>query len=215
MSAPAFRAYDRVLVVIPVHDENTDLPACLRAVLTATLCTPIPVTVVVVLDGTDDDSARLAGQYGRDVHFVTIDARNSGTARAVGFGYGRSLSGDDRCWYATIDATSRVNPGWLIHQLEAGSDLVLGAVHGTDRHDDIRGVDMGFSARAYWRVGGFRTLPSGEGVDLAARFEAAGFSVHRDTDLSVVRSVRNRTRTSHGIAQYLAALGRSAAGDCA
>ncbi|MEC4763923.1 glycosyltransferase family 2 protein [Mycobacterium sherrisii] len=213
MSTRAFRAYDRVVVVFPVNDQTVDLPACLRAVLTAALCTPISVTVVVVLDATDEDSARLAGHYGRDVHFVTIDARNSGTARAVGFGYGRSLSGDDRCWYATVDATRRVNPGWLIHQLEVGADMVLGAVHSTDRCDHI--ADMGCSGRAYWRVGGFRTMPSGEDVDLAERFEAAGLSIHRDTDLSVIGSARNRTRTSQGIGQYLAALGRSAAGDCA
>src|SRR6201988_1069995 len=132
MSGPGFRAYDRAAVVIPAHNERAKRPACLRAVLTAALCAPVPVVIVVVLDASDDDSAALAGQYGPDVPFVRVDAGNGGAARAVGFGYARSLFGDDlgdtECWYATTDADSRVDPGWLVHQLGLGADMVLGVV---------------------------------------------------------------------------------------
>ena len=82
-------------------------------------------------------------------------------------------------------------------------------------HEHIHGANMGFSARAYWRVGGFRTLPSGEDVDLVARFEAAGYCIHRDTELSVITSARTQARAPHGFADRLSQLGRSAAGDCA
>lgn len=239
MLAPASRAYDRAVVVIPAHNEKADLPACLRAVLTAALCVPIPVTVIVVLDASDDDSVRLAGRYGPDVHFVSVDAHNVGAARAVGFGYGRSLcSEDDECWYATTDADSRVDPDWLIHQLELGVDMVLGVVRvaswrqrpaeladrfaraydtgpGHDGHPHIHGANMGFSARAYWRVGGFRALPTGEDVDLVQQFEAAGYRIHRDTELSVITSARTQGRAPQGFAHYLSQLGRTAAGDCA
>jgi glycosyltransferase involved in cell wall biosynthesis len=240
MSAPALRVYDRVVVVIPAHNEKANLPACLRAVLTAALCVPIPVSVVVVLDASDDDSAKLAGEYGPDVHFVSVEAHNVGAARAVGFGYARSLHGDDdECWYATTDADSRVDPGWLIHQLELGADMVLGVVrvanwrhHSADvadhyvqayeagaldqdgHHEHVHGANMGFSAGAYWLVGGFRTLPSGEDVELVERFEAGGYCIHRDTELSVITSARTQARAPHGFAQYLRQLGRSAAGDC-
>ena len=210
--------------------------------LTAALCAPIPVTIVVVLDASDDGSAELAGQYGPDVHFVRVDARNVGAARAVGFGYARSLFGDDdECWYATTDADSRVDPGWLVHQLELGADMVLGVVR-VDRlapplsrrrrplsaglrrarragqgrrHEHVHGANMGFSARAYWRVGGFRALSSGEDVDLVERFEAAGYRIHRDTELSVITSARTQARAPHGFAHHLRQLERSAAGDCA
>jgi cellulose synthase/poly-beta-1,6-N-acetylglucosamine synthase-like glycosyltransferase len=231
--------YDRAVVVVPAHNEKADLPACLRALLTSALCLPIPVSIVVVLDATDDDSARLAGEYGPDVHFISVDARNVGAARAAGFGYGRSLCrDDDECWYATTDADSRVDPGWLIHQLELGADMVLGVVritnwcqHSPDvadrylqayetnsanhdgQHDHVHGANMGFSARAYWRVGGFHALVSGEDVDLVERFEAAGYRIHRDTDLSVITSARTQARAPHGFAHYLRRLGRSAAGD--
>ncbi|WP_077077219.1 glycosyltransferase [Mycobacterium numidiamassiliense] len=240
MSAPALRVYDRAVVVVPAHNEKADLPACLRAVLTAGLCAPIPVSVVVVLDSSDDDSADLAGRYGPDVHFVSVDAHNVGAARAVGFGYGRSLCRDDEeCWYATTDADSRVDPGWLIHQLELGADMVLGVVRvahwrlqpadvanryvqayeadtpdNDGEHPHIHGANMGFSARAYWRVGGFRALATGEDVDLVERFEAAGYRIHRDTELSVLTSARTEGRAPNGFAHYLSELGRSAAGDC-
>src|ERR1700722_16153552 len=102
MPAPAHRAYDQVAVVIPACNESANLPACLRAALTAALCVPIPVVIVVVLDACKDGSAELAGQYGPDVHFLSVDVGNVGAARAVGFGYARSLFGQGtECWYAT------------------------------------------------------------------------------------------------------------------
>lgn len=236
MSGPVLRAYNAAAVVIPAQNERAKLPSCLRAVLTAALCAPIPVTIVVVLDACDDGSAELAGQYGPDVHFITVDVHNVGAARGAGFGYARSLLGNDtECWYATTDADSRVDPGWLVHQLELGADMILGVVrvadwrhHGPDiadrylqsygesgtGHDHIHGANMGFSARAYWRVDGFRALSSGEDVDLVERFEAAGYCVHRDTDLSVITSSRTQARAPHGFAHHLRQLGRSAAGDC-
>ncbi|ORB73273.1 glycosyltransferase [Mycobacterium scrofulaceum] len=239
MSTAWLRAYDAAAVVIPAHNERAKLPDCLRAVLTAGLCAPVPVTVVVVLDDCDDGSGELAGEYGPDVHFVSVDAHNVGTARAVGFGYARSLFGEARCWYATTDADSRVDPDWLVHQLNVGADMVLGVVrvtdwrlHGADvvdryllryhadpitgetEHEHVHGANMGFSARAYWRVGGFRALASGEDVDLVQRFEAAGYRIHRDTELSVITSARTQARAPHGFAHHLRQLGRSAAGDC-
>jgi glycosyltransferase involved in cell wall biosynthesis len=242
MPTPPHRIYDRAAVVIPAHNERADLPACLRSVLTAGLCVPIPVDIVVVLDASDDDSTKLAGQYGPDVHFVSIEAHNVGTARAVGFGYARSLCGHDtECWYATTDADSRVDPAWLVNQLDLGADMVLGVVRIEDWHDrsadladryvqtyeadsraqggdheHIHGANMGFSARAYWRLGGFRTLATGEDVDLVARFEAAGYRIHRDAELSVSTSARIRSRAPYGFAHHLDQLDDgTAAGDCA
>ncbi|MGA9358177.1 MAG: glycosyltransferase [Mycobacterium sp.] len=248
MSTPPLRIYDRAAVVIPARNERANLPACLRAVLTAALCIPMPVTIVVVLDASDDDSTKLAGQYGPDVHFVSIEAGNVGAARAVGFGYARSLCGDDtECWYATTDADSRVDPGWLVHQLGLGADMVLGVVRVSDwhlrsadladryvqayeadpisddgQHEHIHGANMGFSSSAYWRVGGFRGLASGEDVDLVERFEAAGYRIHRDAELSVTTSARIRSRAPGGFAHHLNQFDdkdqiddRTAAGDCA
>ena len=79
------------MVVIPAHNEADNLVASVKAVLTAAACLPLPVAVVVVLDGCDDGSAVLAEQFGSDVLFVAIEARNVGAARAAGFSYARTL----------------------------------------------------------------------------------------------------------------------------
>src|SRR6267142_902553 len=64
------RDFDWAVVVILAHNQADHLPLSVKAVLTAAACLPLPVAVVVVLDGCDDGSAALAGQFGADVHFV-------------------------------------------------------------------------------------------------------------------------------------------------
>jgi len=94
---------EQVVVVVPAHNELEHLPRSLRALTTAALCMPVPVVTVVVLDACDDGSERLAGRYGADVHFVSVDAGCVGAARAAGFDYAREHcpAAVDRTWYAT------------------------------------------------------------------------------------------------------------------
>jgi glycosyltransferase involved in cell wall biosynthesis len=224
--------YTAVAVVIPAHNEAANLPGCLKAMLTAAACVPLPVSVVVVLDDSDDDSEALAGRFGSDIHFVTVDAGNVGAARAAGFSFARSLCGvDTPAWYATTDADSRVDPDWLIRQLDADADMVLGVVRVTDwrrtpaaavrrylrayharvgrrDHDHVHGANMGFRADAYWQLGGFRALSSGEDVELVGRFEGAGYRLHRDPALSVTTSAREHGRAPGGFAAHLRGLSR-------
>ncbi|CAN5701057.1 glycosyltransferase [soil metagenome] len=227
--------FRQAAVVIPAHDEAKNLPKTLRAVLTAAACAPVPVDIVVVLDNCSDTSEGLAGRYGPDVHFVTVAAGNVGAARAAGFSYARSLSGeseDDRTWYATTDADSKVDPDWLLRQICSGADMVLGVVRVSDwrtlspaavrryltdyhaggsagSHDHIHGANMGFRADAYWAAGGFRALATGEDVELVDRFAAAGYRIHRDAGLSVTTSARAQGRAPGGFAQHLRAVSKS------
>jgi glycosyltransferase involved in cell wall biosynthesis len=229
MSSP--QPYAQVGVVVPAHDEAANLPRCLRALVTAAACAPAPAVIVVVLDNCSDDSAALAGKFGPDVHFVTVEAGNVGAARAAGFTYVRSLcEADTPAWYATTDADSIVDPGWLVRQMRAEADMVLGVVRVANwhrvpaavvrrylrayearskgRHDHIHGANMGFRAEAYWRLGGFRALFTGEDVELVSRFEAAGCRIERDAGLSVTTSARRDGRAPGGFAQHLRGLGR-------
>jgi hypothetical protein len=82
-------------------------------------------------------------------------------------------------------------------------------------HTHVHGANMGFSADAYWRIGGFRSLPSGEDIDLVARFEAAGYCIDRDPDLSVTTSARSQARAPHGFADHLAQFEESVQEGCA
>jgi len=218
---------DAVAVVVPAHNESAVLPACLNSLLAAARDCPAPVTVVVVLDDCSDDSAALAGQYGDDVHFIDVDERNVGAARAAGFGYAGAVlrSELDQTCYATTDADTQVPPDWLSRQLESGADVVFGVVSVSqwrhfplevaDRyqrrfesdepgHHHVHGANMAFRASVYWAVGGFAGLASGEDVDLAQRLEAAGHRVFWDDELSVATSDRSTGRAPGGFADHLA-----------
>lgn len=224
---------DRAVVVVPAHNERARLPRSLRALTTAALCFPAPASIVVVLDSCDDGSEDLAGQFGHDVHFVSVDVANVGAARAAGFDYARSLCADtpERTWFATTDADSEVPADWLVRMTEADADMVLGVVRISNwrhlpaetarrylrayrskgpGHNHIHGANMGFRADAYWDIGGFHALESGEDVDLVRRFEAAGADIHRDADLAVATSARRQGRAPGGFAAHLRGLSDTA-----
>ena len=222
---------ERAVVVVPAHNEALLLEACLRSVLTAAVCVPVPTQIIVVLDACDDGSEEVAQHFGADVHAISIDARNVGTSRAVGFTYARSIGNvDDSCtWYATTDADSRVGPDWLLRQIVANADVVLGVVHVPEwrhhspvvalrhvrgyrsdgpHHDHVHGANLGFRANAYWRVGGFAALETGEDVELVERFERNGYVISRDPSLSVATSDRKIARAPAGFAHHLRQLAR-------
>jgi glycosyltransferase involved in cell wall biosynthesis len=224
------------VVVVPACNESSVLPRCLRAIRSAAAGVTVPVSVVVVLDACDDESGDLAGRFGSDVHFLEVDERNVGAARAAGFRYARRVLRvvGERIWYATTDADTEVGSDWLRRQLGTDADMVLGVVrvgqwdhHSKEvadrykaryaadvpRRRHVHGANMGFSADAYWRVGGFAALASGEDVDLVERFRAAGCRVRWDDGLSVATSDRRNGRAPDGFADHLAELSREVSGD--
>jgi glycosyltransferase involved in cell wall biosynthesis len=225
-----------VVVVVPAHNESAVLSRCVQAIRSAAAGVAVPVSLVVVLDACDDDSVCLAERFGPDVHVVQIDERNVGAARAAGFRYARSaLAGvGQRSWYATTDADTEVCSDWLLRQLSADADVVLGAVRVgrwrhhpeevADRyearydaeapaHGHIHGANMGFSSEVYWRVGGFAALASGEDVDLVERFRAAGCRIRWDDELVVETSDRLNGRAPGGFAEHLAAVSQEISGE--
>src|SRR5690349_14639173 len=187
--------WERIVVVVPAHNEAEELPRCLTALTTAALSVSVPVLIVVVLDACDDGSEHVAGRFGPDVHVVTVEAGNVGAARAAGFDYARTLCDDGpTTWYATTDADSVVGPDWLVRMTAPGADMVLGVVriplspslsdaatlsflraYDADGpgHPHVHGANMGFRASAYWHVGGFRALATAEDADLVDRFLSA------------------------------------------
>jgi glycosyltransferase involved in cell wall biosynthesis len=217
---------EQAVVVVPAHNEVDHLPRSLHALTAASMHLTVPVLIVVVLDACDDGSERLAGQFGPNVHFVSVDAGNVGAARAAGFEYARSVCAGvepARMWFATTDADSVVGGRWLVQMTAPAADMVLGTVRipvwrlpveaarrylaaynsKGPGHNHIHGANMGFRADAYWSVGGFGALASGEDVDLVRRFESAHLRIHRDAKLSVTTSVRQVGRAPGGFAQHL------------
>ena len=69
-------------VVVPAHNEETLLPACLSALRRAARQVSVPVHLLVAADSCTDRTAAVARAYGARV--IRIRARSVGAARAAG-----------------------------------------------------------------------------------------------------------------------------------
>ena len=218
-------------VVVPAHDEEELLPACLMALRYAAAAISIPVYVMVVADTCADRTAATARACGAAV--ISIGARNVGAARAAGMtGLLRLTAGHDAAatWLATTDADTIVPAGWLRRQLEyaaAGWDVVLGTVTVSDwdghpphvpdaferryafsagPHPHVHGANLGIRASAYLAAGGFPPLRTAEDHALLAAATEAGCAVLQAGDLEVETSSRRQARAPDGFGQLLRTL---------
>ncbi|QLQ34916.2 glycosyltransferase [Micromonospora robiginosa] len=220
---------NRLAVVVPAHDEQASLPACLASVLDSLRRLPVRAEVIVVADDCRDATAAVARRLGAVV--VTVRARNVGRARAAGMAHALRHGPQD-LWLATTDADSRVPRrwgGWHLRHGRAGTDLLVGTVRVHDwaprseqvrtrfetryrqgltdtGHRHVHGANLGCAATAYERLGGFADLRHGEDHDLVDRGRRRALRVVADATCPVRTSARRRSRAPHGFARYLDAL---------
>jgi glycosyltransferase involved in cell wall biosynthesis len=222
---------EAVGVVVPAHNEETLLPACLAALGRVVRVAGVPVSVLVVADTCSDRTAAVARACGARV--IAIGARNVGAARAAGMAeLLRLTEGVDpsAVWLATTDADTVVPPGWLERQLRyagQGWDVVLGTVtvgdwdghpphvpaafdalyeFGDGPHQHVHGANLGIRASAYLAAGGFRSLCTAEDHALLAAATEAGCSVLQASDITVETSARRRARAPLGFSHLLRTL---------
>lgn len=219
-----------VHVVVPAHDEEALLGACLAslAAASARLLAEVPgvaVRTTVVLDRCTDDSAAIAAAY--EVDTVVVDVANVGVARAAGIDRVAALAGchpPERVLVVSTDADCVVPERWLVelHALAAaGHELVVGAVHPDpadlplgalerwrERHRrpeaHVHGANLAFTLAAYERSGGLRPVDLHEDVLLVTAMRAAG--CRWTTGTTVQTSGRTTSRVRGGFATYLASL---------
>jgi glycosyltransferase involved in cell wall biosynthesis len=219
-------------VIVPGHNEQELLPACLASLRRAARALHgTPVHLVVVADACRDRTARAARRGGASV--VTIDARSAGAARAAGARelLRRTAHLDPAdIWLATTDADTTVPASWLRQQARYASqgwDAVAGTVRvadwsgyqpgtgslfrerydtGTGPHPHVHGANLGIRASAYLKAGGFPAVPTAEDHGLVAALTAGGSRVLRTRSLTVVTSARRTARAPHGFGHYLAEL---------
>ena len=222
---------EAVGVVVPAHNEETLLPACLAALGRVASVVGVPVSVLVVADTCTDRTAAVARACGARV--IAIGARNVGAARAAGMAeLLRLTAGVDpsAIWLATTDADTVVPPSWLERQLRyagQGWDVVLGNVTGAEwdghpphvpaafdalyefgegPHQHVHGANLGIRASAYLAAGGFRSLRTAEDHALLAAATEAGCSVLQASDITVETSARRRARAPLGFSHLLRTL---------
>ncbi len=211
-------------VVIPAHNEQHCICAALNAVRTASSHPGLAgeaVEVLVVLDDCVDTTGVLAVAAGAMT--LALSARNVGVARAAG---ADALLARGARWLAFTDADTVVSPSWLTEQLALGTDAVCGSVsvddwspHGVnagrlrehfgrtysdrDGHRHIHGANLGVSAEAYRRVGGFLPMACSEDVALVRALEAAGARIAWSARPRVTTSARVQARAVGGFADAL------------
>jgi glycosyltransferase involved in cell wall biosynthesis len=240
-SNPPTAAYPRkreqiraVAVVIPAHNEQELLDACLDVMEAAAWRVRdrgIPVLLFVVADACTDATRALARRRG--LTCVTVHANNVGAARAAGVTAALSRlaeSGFDpaHIYLLHTDADTLVEPDWITRHLDeaADHDAVLGpvtvqdwsprteecaqrfALHDQREPDDhcVHGANLGVRADAYARVGGFPALPVAEDHSLVDALRTAREDVVFRRDLTVCTSARVSKRLRGGFSDYLSSL---------
>jgi glycosyltransferase involved in cell wall biosynthesis len=226
---------DHIGVVVPANNEECALPGALTGLKAAARRVPVPVTVVVVLDGCTDRSAEVVKRAGETpeivIRAVTLEARNVGVARRSGVAELLEILPGHGLWLATTDADSVVPESWFAAQLRhaaAGARVVAGTVVVADwqdhshavrdravqdyfaaPHRHIHGANLSFTSAAYQAAGGFPPVASGEDVALVDAFRRNDEPIAWAMDLAVTTSARRQARAPGGFANYLSSLAGS------
>jgi glycosyltransferase involved in cell wall biosynthesis len=216
-----------IAVVVPAHDEETHIAACIASLLCAARCPLLmgeKVIVVIVLDACSDATGDIA--RGLDAVTVAADTRNVGAARALGAELALDMGAR---WLAFTDADTEVDAGWLSAQMGLECDAVCGTVavrhwdvYGeqmrlhhdatycdVDGHRHIHGANLGVSADAYRSAGGFRPLASSEDVALVESLQRIGRHIEWSTAPRVFTSARTNYKAPDGFGATLERLHRS------
>ncbi len=209
-------------IIVPAHNEENDIDACLASLSLAAQHSALnaeQVAILVVLDQCTDGTAAIARHWGAET--IIVDARNVGVARSAGADHAMAAGAR---WLAFTDADTTVAPNWLAAQLALNAEVVCGTVsvndwgaYGArmathfgatyrDQHDHrhIHGANLGVSATAYKRAGGFAPLASSEDVALVQALEASGATIAWSTAPRVVTSARPSFKAPSGFGATLA-----------
>jgi len=215
-----------IAVIVPAHNEEQLLGACLQALTDAARAVSAlgePVQILVVLDDCSDASEIIALNHG--VESLKVTARNVGHARRAGAAL--MLERGAR-WLAFTDADSCVPAHWLLCQLAFAADAVCGTVHvetwqphqdsrlrerylahyqAREDHRHIHGANLGICARAYQQVGGFQALALDEDVQLVSDLQQCGAHIVWTARNSVSTSSRRDCKVRGGFGDFLNSLG--------
>lgn len=216
-------------IVIPAHNERAVIARCIESLIVAAAHNSLlgeAVQIVVVMDDCVDGTQEIVSNYA--VHGISVNVRNVGKARAAGAEY---LLGKGARWLAFTDADTVVPHSWLADQLGFDTDAVCGIVYvddwsghsegvrgrydslytPTEGHRHIHGANLGVSAAAYRKVGGFKPLEAHEDVQLVADLEGAGATISWTAINCVTTSARVDCRCRGGFGDYLRSLAASPA----
>jgi glycosyltransferase involved in cell wall biosynthesis len=219
----------KVGVVIPARNEAALVSRSISSVFRAARHAAIRPLVVLVDDGSTDETSSVASRILRPPFgcILRIDAGNVGIARSTGVQCLADYAAGRIAWVATTDADTAVPPDWFsrqLQQMQAGADGVAGVVDldcrarlsmraafadaYTNRltnvsHQHVHGANLAFRLDRYLAIGGFRPLPCGEDRDLWRRLSDAGCKLVSDAGSVAHTSARLTNRVPGGFAADL------------
>ena len=203
----------KVSIVVPVYQEEAGIEEFLRRFDRQTL--PRSEFEIIAVDGGSEDRTRdIASRYADRV--IVQRAKGIGGARNDGVAEARADI------IATTDADCRVPEDWLERIVRHFEDPRVVAVCGPDGplegswkartifffvRSIIRiaalaglygtgGTNSAFRKEAFWALGGYRTLPHSDDIDLGFRLRGRGRIIY-DPNLYVRLSVRRLERQGY------------------
>ena len=199
----------RVSFIVPVRNDAARLETCLRSI-TASSQRPDQIEIIVVDNGSTDDSPAVARRFGAEV--LQVEQARVAALRNQGASHARADV------LAFIDADNEIAAGWVhaaLECLQLPNAAVVGALYQSPAdgtwvqrtYGHLRGIPagqhdadwLGSGNLAIWRstfetVGGFDTaLETCEDVDLCHRIRARGLRVISDARLKSVHHGDPRT----------------------
>lgn len=178
-------------VVIPAHNEELCLDACLRAARSAAADPALlgeTVHITVALDSCTDGSRAIVERHaaraasaaspggGCVIDWLPVEARNVGVTRAAG---ARHLLARGARWLAFTDADTEVSPQWLSAQLRLNVDVVCGTVAVRDWSPHLHNAELlcQHFHNSYTDVDGHQHIHGANlGVAAHAYLRAGGFA---------------------------------------
>src|SRR5262249_42157108 len=113
----------KVTVAIPVYNSAATLPRCLRSVIAQTVG---DIEILVVDDGSSDDSAAVVAEFARQDHRIRLlrMPRNGGKSRAM-----NRMTDEARGeWFAVLDADDAYLPERLERLIGASETAAVDMV---------------------------------------------------------------------------------------
>ena len=210
-----------IAVIVPAHNEEECIGRCVSSLLVAARCPDLAgedVNLIIVLDSCTDGTRQIASELG--VTIVELSARNVGAARSAGATFAMELGAR---WLAFTDADTEVDEYWLAAQLAQRCDAVCGTVairdwggydqrmichfantyFDCDGHRHVHGANLGVSAEAYVRAGGFENLVTSEDVTLVNALRDSGARISWSAAPRVFTSARRDFKAPGGFGATL------------
>lgn len=164
----------RIFLMLPAYNESATLPSLLRRIDQVKTNTGLPIEVLVINDGSTDDTSELAKNFVGEAIAVNVHdvIPNKGLANGMRTGFKLGIAElDDDDIIIAMDADDSHQPGLMVRmvqQINEGSDIVIASryqkgarILGLSRFREFLSVGAGILYRIFIRIRGVKDYTCG------------------------------------------------------